>query len=288
MIKMGLFSGMEKFGIRNVDAKHLYDKEEKKPEKNDEADVKVQAEPEETFLFAKAYDCPVCSSKFTSLTVKNAKVRLLGTDLDLRPKYQQMDPIKYDVVLCPKCGYANIAKNFPVVMPAHKKLIIENISSNFTYEDPESTVYSYDEAITRYKIALSNAMVKRAKDSEKAYLCLRMAWVIRGKTETMDKNAPGYQEAVEELKIDEKGALQLARDGFVNARGGEDFPVAGMDETTVDYLISALSVELGDPTTASRLLSGIIVSKTANNRVKERARDLMDTVKKMIEAQKNE
>ena len=282
---------MNKFGIKGMDNKKLYEKNEKTVEKPN-TEVKqapvVPVEPEENFLFPKKYTCPVCSKEVTSLTVKNSKIRLIGSDMDLRPRYQQLDPTKYDVVLCPACGYANTAKNFPMVMPAHKKLIIEKISSDFRYKDPHSTAYSYDEAITRFKIALSNAMVKNAKDSEKAYICLKMAWIMRGKAETIDPSTPGYKELLEELKTDEKGALKLALDGFVNARATEDFPIAGMDETTTDYLISALSVELDDPKTAAKLLSNIIVSRTASTRVKDKARDLMAKAKKMLEEEEEE
>ena len=279
---------MEKFGIKNVDDKKLYEKKEAPPEKKEEVVKKAPEEPEENFLFPKKYTCPVCNSQITSLTVKSAKLRLIGSDMDLRPKYQQMDPTKYDIVLCPRCGYANTPKNFPMVMQAHKKLIIDNISKTFKYDDPHSTAYSYDEAITRYKIALSNAMVKNSKDSEKAYICLKMAWVIRGKSESLDSSMPNYKDALEECKVDEMGALKLAKDGFITARATEEFPLAGMDEPTVDYLISALCVELDDPKTAAKLLSDIIVSKTANKRVKDRARDLMAKVKKMLEEEGEE
>ena len=279
---------MEKFGIKSVDDKKIYEKKEAPAQKKEETVKKAPEEPEENFLFPKKYTCPVCDSAITSLTVKSSRVRMIGSDMDLRPKYQQMDPMKYDVVLCPKCGYANTAKNFMNIMPAHKKMILDNISKNFKYDDPRSTSYSYDEAITRYKIALSNAMVKNSKDSEKAYICLKMAWIIRGKSESLDPSMPDYKDALEECRIDEKGALKLAKDGFVNARATEDFPLAGMDESTVDYLISALSVELDDPKTAAKLLSGLIVSKTASDRVKDRARDLMAKVKKMIEEMEEE
>ncbi len=283
---MGLFSGMENFGIKKIDAKELYARDEKPAAKKEEEAPKVPEEPEENFIFAKKYTCPVCSSNITSLTVKSAKLRMTGMDIDLRPRYQQMDPVKYDVVLCPKCGYANMARNFEMIMPAHKKLIMDNICAGFHYDDPKSTKYSYDEALTRYKIALSNAMAKKAKDSEKAYICLKMGWILRGKREKLDTSAPDYKELLEECRVDEKGALQLAKDGFISARASEDFPMAGMDETTLDYLVSALSVELGDPNTAAKLLSNIITSKTANNRIKDKARALMDKAKKMIEAAK--
>ena len=280
---------MEKFGIKNVDAKKMYEKQEKPVEKQQEVVKKtVPEEPEENFLFAKKYDCPVCNTSITSLTVKSSKVRMIGSDMDLRPKYQQMDATKYDIVMCPKCGYANTAKNFPMVMPAHKKMIIDNISKTFNYKDPQSTFYSYDEAIMRYKLALTNAMVKNSKDSEKAYICLKLAWVIRGKAESLDSSSASYKDDLEECKVDEQGALQLAKDGFINARASEDFPIAGMDEPTVDYLISALCVELDDPKTAAKLLSNIIVSKTASSRVKDRARDLMAKVKKMLEEAEEE
>ncbi|MBR2057863.1 MAG: DUF2225 domain-containing protein, partial [Fibrobacter sp.] len=35
----------------------------------------------------------------------------------------------------------------------------------------------YDTSIERYKLALYNSMVKRAKISEKSYICLKIAWL---------------------------------------------------------------------------------------------------------------
>ena len=40
--------------------------------------------------------------------------------------------------------------------------------------------YSYEKAIERYKLALYNTLVKKGKNSEKAYECLKISWLYRG------------------------------------------------------------------------------------------------------------
>ncbi|MCR5627301.1 MAG: DUF2225 domain-containing protein [Lachnospiraceae bacterium] len=276
---MGLLDGMEGFGIKGMNTGDMFSQGSNTKKTEEKTEKKAPVEEEKSFVFAKKYTCPVCDHAFETLTVKSSRARLIGMDEDLRPKYYGIDTLKYDIVLCPKCGYAAITSYFPNIINAQKKLVRENISANFTYNEPEGDTYSYEEAVIRYKIALSNAMVKKCRDSEKAYICLKMAWVLRGQKENLDKSDPRFKDMYEECEVNEQGALQLAKDGFVQARAGERFPIAGMDETTLDYLISALSYELGDYDTAGRLLSNIIVSKVANNRIKDKARDLLDKVK---------
>ena len=72
-------------------------------------------------LFDKKYTCPVCENNFTSKTVRSGKARMVRTDMDLRNVYDGIEPLKYDVILCPKCGYAALSRFFPNV---------SNISSN--------------------------------------------------------------------------------------------------------------------------------------------------------------
>ena len=66
-------------------------------------------------LFDKKYTCPICEHNFTSKTVRSGKARMVRTDMDLRNVYDGIEPLKYDVILCPKCGYAALARFFPNV-----------------------------------------------------------------------------------------------------------------------------------------------------------------------------
>ena len=81
-----------------------------------------------------------------------------------------------------------------------------------------------------------------------------------------------------QLRDDENEALKAAYEGFTNARQKESFPSAGMDEITIDYLLAVLSARFEKYDVAQKLIAGILLNKTANNRIKERTRDLKDQV----------
>ena len=274
---MALFSGMDKFGLKDIKGDEVFGDQEKKKAADAEATAAKKAAGEMDYLIDRTYSCPVCDQEFKSRTVKSRSIKLVGTDEDLRPKYQQLDSLKYDVVVCPNCGYAALARTFKNIYDSQKKLVRETISRDFHYTEPPA-VYSYDDAIERYQIAFANAMAIKQVDSEKAYLCLRMGWTIRGKMETLDPSSPTYEADRKQCTEDENEALKLALDGFIAARTHEQPPFAGMDQSTLDYLISVLSVRFGRTDVASKLISSLISNMTTNPRIKERARDLKDRI----------
>ena len=274
---MGLFSGMDKFGLKDINQNEIFSDQEEKKAEEKKAEEKKKVAAELDYLIDRTYTCPVCGNDFKSKTVKSKSVRLVGTDMDFRPRYQQLDPIKYDVVVCPNCGYAALTRTFKNIYDAQKKQILGTISEGFHYKEP-SGIYSYDDAIERYQIAFASAMAMKQIDSEKAYLCLKMAWAVRGKAETLDKNDPEYKAKLEQCENDEKEALKLAMDGFVTARTKEHPPFAGMDQSTLDYLIAFLSVKFGKKDVAAKLLSGLMASMTTNPRIKDRARELKEQI----------
>ena len=119
-------------------------------------------------------------------------------------------------------------------------------------------------------------MVKKAKNSEKAYICLKTAWVLRGETQRLDPSADDYETKKAENDAQEKELLKNALDGFVMARQSEEFPIAGMDSSTLDYLLAALAVETDQYDIASKMIGEILVSRVANSRIKDKARFLKE------------
>jgi len=273
-----LLSGLGKFGLGSLEKMELFEDEEAKKEKAAKAGPKIPTEEE--FLFDKSYDCPVCDTKFSERTVRSSKARLLGIDTDLRTRHEYIDLGKYDVVSCPNCGYTVLSRFFAPLSPAVVKLIKANISEAFIKRDDQHVTYSYEYAFERYQLCLANTIVKRAKDSEKAYVCLKTAWILRGMGEHLDETAPDYEARLAEAKEGERGFLKHAFDGFIKARTVEGFPMCGMDEMTLDYLVASLAVTFGQRDVASRMISGILSSQTANARIKEKARDLKELVLK--------
>ena len=242
---------------------------------------------EEDFLFGKAWVCPLCGKEFKEPTVRGSKVRLLGSDQDLRPRYEQLELLKYDVVLCPECGYTALSRYFDTPTQVQKKNIKEKICANFTAKPEQKSAYSYDEALWRYRMALANAIAKGTRASEKAYICLKTAWLLRSKAEHLAQDLPDYEAQKKQCGAKEEEALRGALDGFIEARASEDYPMCGMDESTVDYLIAVLSFRFGRYDVASRLVMEVLHS-TDNPRMKDRARDLKELVAAKMKEQKEE
>ena len=273
---MGILSGLARFGLGKLEDMELYE-EPKKEDGGAEAKKAPAAVQEQDFLFDKSCTCPICDKEFKSRTVKVGKAKLSGSDLDLRPRYEQIDLLKYDIIMCPFCGYTALSRFFKFVTSPQAKNIKKTISATFTPQKETKETYTYDEALERYKLARANAIVKQTKASEKAYICLKTAWLLRGKSEHLDKNLPDYEAQKKQCEEEENEFLHNALEGFITARQSESFPMCGMDEPTVDYLIAVTAMRFEQYDVASRLIASIMQS-SANPRMKDKTRDLKDMV----------
>lgn len=276
---MGLFSGLEKFGLK-TDNLEVYSTEEvKKEDPQKEPEKKVELKEEE-YLFAKSYQCPICDRGFKTLAVRAGKLRSYGKDDDLRPLYKGIDPLKYDAIVCPNCGYASLIRYFDKMMPTQAKRLRADVQSNFKGVDFSDDKYDYDEAVMRYKMVLLCDVVGGVKDSRKAYTCLKLAWIFRGKLEAEGANMS--PEEIEKLKSDELECLQNAYDGYVSAFSKESFPMSGMDEVTMSYLVAELAFRLGHYSDSLRLISNIVGKSSVSARVKDKCLDLKERIREKV------
>ncbi len=277
----GLLSGLEQFGLSNLENMDLYEAPNKKEEGGPDGKA-AHTVQEQDFLFDKSFTCPICDKEFKARTVKIGKAKLAGSDLDLRPRYEQIDLLKYDIILCPYCGYAALSRFFKFVTSPQAKNIKKTISATFKPQKEVKEIYTYDEALERYKLTLANAIVKQTRSSEKAYICLKTAWLLRGKAEHLDASQPDYEEQKKQCETEENEFLRNALEGFLAARQTESFPMCGMDEPTVDYLIAVTAMRFEQYDVSSRLITGILQSPTANPRMKDKARDIKEMLMKKI------
>lgn len=285
----GILSGLEKLGLGNLKDANLFEDSKKNAKASKEGGEGAAAPvvQEQDFLFEKTHTCPVCDKEFKAKTVKIGRAKLKGTDMDLRPKYEHIDLLKYDVIACPKCGYAALSRYFKYMTSGQAKLIKQNITPNYKGKEVTGDIINYEEAMERYQLTLANAIVKHARSSEKAYICLKSAWLLRGYVESLDENAENYKAKKEELETQENEYLQNALEGFLAARQSETFPMCGMDEQTVDYLISVMAIRFEQYDVASKLISTIIASNVASPRMKDKARDLKEILLQKIKEKNN-
>lgn len=272
----GILSGLKSLGLDKLEGLEIFEDEEKKGLKiQKKAEAKEPAVLEEKdLIYDKTFTCAVCDKEFSSKIMKTGKAKLIATDIDLHYRYENIDAIKYDVVTCPKCGYSALLRYFPMTTSAQAKLIKANVYGKVKLSPISGETYSYEDMLERYKLALVCSIVKRAKDSEKAYVCLKNAWLLRGYAEELELKNELTEEQRQELKTQELEYIQNALDGFINAVQRESFPICGMDVLTIDYLIAALAFQVGKDDIAAKKVAEILVSNAANERVKNRAREL--------------
>ena len=279
-----ILSGLAKFGLDEKLVNSLFEEESSQDKKKGAPEVKKVAEPlkETDFLLLKSVRCPICDNAFRTPVIKTGRARRKDPDVDLRPRFEGIDTNKYDIASCPKCGFTAMHRYFGHLAPVQMKLIREGVLSKFKTPPAkaitELETISYDTAIDLYKIALYTSVVKKAKNSEKAYTCLKIAWLLRGKIEELSVDAEKNKEAIAACQKDYDTFYQQAFDGFVKAMSSESYPMAGMDQSTTDLLIAAMAYNLGQYEYSARFVSSLIVSNSAPSNVKNRAHDLKEKI----------
>lgn len=214
-------------------------------------------------MYDKTLICPVCEKKVLAKTLKTGHNKYLRSDTDLKSYYSLVDVNLYEVVHC-SCGYTALKSGFEKLLTVQKKLIQENICSKFV-ETQRNEYRTINDAIQLYKLALLNSMTKNAKNGELGMICLRLAWLYRDKTDVAN-----------EMKF-----LTHAAEHLEKALETENFPIFSFeDEDTLIYVLADLNRRIGKEDKCSTLLSQVLLSKNATPRLKDRARDLKEMLKK--------
>ena len=244
---------------------------------------------EKELLLLKTVQCPICDKTFRSIQVKSGRARRKEPDVDLRPIFYDIDTNKYDVASCPHCGYTAMHRFWSGLSSLQIKLVKEGLCDKLktppTKEITELQCYSYDEAIGLYKLALYTANVKMGKASEKAYVCLKIAWLLRAKIEELLAKAEDKEKNQDAITIAQKEYMDYyaqAFEGLVEAMASERYPICGMDQNTMDLLIAAMAYYLGKYDYSARFVSGLLVSKTASPNIKKRAYELKELIVEKI------
>ncbi|MDR0957981.1 MAG: DUF2225 domain-containing protein [Clostridiales bacterium] len=233
-----------------------------------QSDKKIKLED---YVYLREFECPLCFTSFKNTFVKTTKVHLVKTDTDLKPSYEPVDPLYYDIISCPSCGYSAMKTHFKYISDKqHDILMKEFINSCKPQQYP--LIYSMEQAVERYKLALFCATKKRVKNSEKAMLCLKLSWLMRDAG----------------LEFQEKGFEEHAYNGFLQAYQTEYFPMFGMNELALTYLLGDLARRLGNLDVAMRYISTVLTSKSVELKLKERAQKVRNLIKAAREKETNE
>jgi uncharacterized protein (DUF2225 family) len=232
---------------------------------------------EKSLLINKKYTCPVCDSQMTAKAVKSNAARFVETKADLRPVHSNINVTKYDAVCCPKCGYSALTKYFAGITSTQKKAIREKIQQNFKpREETDIGYYTTQQAIARMKLVLLSTVTKNAKSSEIGQVCLKICWLYQDLADEIDESDPDADAKRESYLKESDSAAMNAYEHLSKARMSEEPPIAGMNESTLDYLLAYFAFKKGEYSTAAKLLSNVITDRNATQRLKDKALDLKE------------
>ena len=244
---------------------------------------------DEEYLFDKKMTCVVCDKPFTTKILKANKARRLESDADLRPRYEHIDTLKYGICSCPNCGYSAMHSAFSHISGRQINNIKEQVCVHYLPEDRNGwSEYTYDQAIRMHEMALQCAEAKLAKNGEKAYLHMLMAWLYREK-----------QKEAEEITIDELRETEIqscrtqadehylaAFEGFQQAMMNEMFPIMGLNQPTLEYIIAYMAFYFGKLEVAAKLIGSVLTTSSASRNVKDRALELKSEIIKILKERK--
>jgi uncharacterized protein len=254
-----IFGDLSNFGFDNLDNFTLYaPNEEKRNAKKENINERSPLDA----IYEKKLDCPNCYSQIVVPAVKTSAIRITAKDTDFMIYYQSPNPSFYDVWFCKVCGYAAMSNRFANINDTQKKLIKGTITSKWKFSKEYPILYTEEIAIETHQLALLNAVVKRSRDSEKAMICLKIAWLYRLKTDA----------------INEKKYLRQALHGFLNAYEKETFPIAGLDGSSAQYLIGELYRRVEDNSNSLLWFGRVLMSRTATEKIKSMTRDQKDKI----------
>ncbi len=283
---MNLLAGLEKFGLKTDEKLDITKEETKKKKVADSAPKEAKELTEEDYLLKKVMECPVCDEKFPVLLVKTGRAKMIGQEFDLRPRHEGVDTIKYDVVSCPHCGYSAMTKAFGPLSSTQRKWVREAVCDNYRAEAviEDKDTYTYKEAIDRYKLALVCAMARRAKLSEKSYICLKISWLRRTEYKLLPEGTEEEKAYKNEVKEEIQGFYQQAYDGFKASMSKESPPYYGMDSNTLEFMLANMAMYFKDYDFASQTVSRLLTSPNTNARVKDKCLNLKEQIAKAKKA----
>lgn len=234
---------------------------------------------EKDALLTKKFECPICDKSVPTRTVKSSSAKFVETKDDLRPIHSNVNVTKYETICCPNCGFAALNKYFDKTTKIQRQILREKIQANYkSHEEPEYETYTTEQAISRMKMVLLCTVTKGAKDSEIGNVCLKLSWLYQDLADELSEDDPNAETKRQNYLKEAKNAGMNAYEYFTKARMKEGFPIAGMNETTLDYFLAYYAYQKEEYTTAMQLLSGVVTSRGISVRLKDKALELKDLV----------
>lgn len=209
------------------------------------------------YYYESNVDCKFCKKHFSTYKVRPNRYKIVEEQTDFMPVYEGLNPLLYEVAVCPHCGYAyhkSMTRTYGPFMELINELYIKELQKKITICQ-ERTL---DDAIVSYKLAY---LVSRASMEESllmANFALKIAWLYRLKNESAS-----------ELRY-----LFAARDFY-----SKSFATNQEGQERIQFLHAELSLRLGDIAEAKKGFSRLISDRNISNKYRKLARNRWENYK---------
>ncbi|MCW2278927.1 DUF2225 domain-containing protein [Heliophilum fasciatum] len=126
-------------------------------------------------LFAQTKECPLCGQSFSITRIRSSAVRVQERRPDFQVIYQGVNPVHYQVWVCPACHYANLDRDFD--QPRRASQLLGELKSRYREEPDFQGERSLPTVLRAYQLAIQTALLSEASNGVKGSLFLRGAWV---------------------------------------------------------------------------------------------------------------
>ncbi|MCG9968622.1 DUF2225 domain-containing protein [Pelotomaculum terephthalicicum JT] len=230
------------------------------------SELSIPEEDIKKMLYQKEYVCPICENKITTSHVRSSSMRIKKVDDDLCSHYENINPIYYEIIVCPQCGYAFNEDTYSIkINDQQKEEILKQIEPLWKYDNFDySGTRTIEQSIQAYHLFALSIKNLKMKNSKRGNAFLKIAWLYRFKNE-----------ASSELKY-----LHFAVDRFKEAYSKENIRDPKL-EMNIIYLLGVLNLKLGNKKEGAKWLD-IILRHPAREMlpgIVERARDIWQGMK---------
>ena len=209
------------------------------------------------YYYESNVDCKFCKKHFTTYKVRPNRYKIVEEHTDFMPVYEGLNPLLYEVAVCPHCGYAyhkSMTRTYGPFMLLINELYIKELQKPVNICQ-ERTI---DDAIVSYKLAYLVSKSSMEEPLLMANLALKIAWLYRLKNEP---------EA-------EMRYLQSAREFY-----SKSFATNQEGEERIQFLNAELSLRLGDIKEAKKGFSRLISDRSVSNKYRKLARNRWENYK---------
>lgn len=224
------------------------------------------------FLFMKNYTCPICGNAFKAQTVKSSKLVAERTDPDLRMHYADIEPLHFDIVICPKCWYSAMTEMFKDGVSA--KLQFEQVVKDYKDKLPLLLDTERDSftVFAGYYLALACAVkCFRNHDAILGKLWLKLSRLY---DDCADEKMSAY-------------AVNEALKGYMGAYEKSNTPAKQNQQLC--YLIGELSMRTGDFNTARKFFFSAKMDKSGSPVLTRHAEDRIEYLRELtMQAEKEQ